>query len=117
MSKKYIMLSPEEEAAVDESRIKEMIYFGENAKNYRFPDIPVNEENQAKLQELVNEYNELIEQPENKELDLKTFFAEKHINVEQVDEFEELRDLFILLVYFKEVCKLTDFEPVAAIEE
>ncbi|WP_282437916.1 hypothetical protein [Desulfosporosinus shakirovi] len=23
---------------------------------------------------------------------------------------------FILLVYFKEVCKLTDFEPVAVIE-
>lgn len=118
MAKKYIMLKPEEEAAAEaESTLKEMICFGENSKNYRFPDIEVNEENQVKLQKLVDEYNVLMGQEENKDLDLKTFFAGKHINIEHVDEFEEPQDMFILLIYFKEVCKLTDFEPVAVIEQ
>ena len=117
MAKKYMMLRPEEEAAAEaESTIKEMFCFGENSSNYRFPDVEVNDENQNKLQELVNEYSALIGQEENKDLDLKTFFAGKQIKIEQVDEFEEPRDLFILLVYFKEVCKLRDFEPVAVIE-
>lgn len=117
MSKKYIMLKPEEEVAAEkESAIKEMICFGENSSNYCFPDMEVNDENQNKLQELVNEYSALIGQEENKDLDLKAFFAGKQINIEQVDEFEEPRDLFILLVYFKEVCKLRDFEPVAVME-
>lgn len=115
MSKKYIMLRSEEEAAA-ESTLKEMICFGENSRNYRFPDMEVNDENQGKLQELVDEYSALIGQAENKDLDLKTFFAGKQINIEHVDEFEEPRDVFILLVYFKEVCKLMDFEPVAVIE-
>lgn len=117
MSKKYIMLRPEEEAAAEtESNVKEMFCFGENSSNYRFPDVEVNDENQNKLQELVNEYSALIGQEENKDMDLKEFFARKQINIEHVDEFEEPRDVFILLVYFKEVCKLTDFEPVAVIE-
>ncbi|MDO0824633.1 hypothetical protein [Desulfosporosinus nitroreducens] len=117
MSKKYIMLRPEEEAAAEaESTLKEMICFGENSRNYRFPDMEVNDENQDKLQELVDEYSALIGQEENKDLDLKAFFAGKQINIEHVDEFEEPRDVFILLVYFKEVCKLTDFEPVAVTE-
>lgn len=118
MAKKYIMLSPEEEAAAGaEATLKEMIYFGENSTNYRFPDIKVNDENQAKLQKLVDEFKVLTEQEESKDLDLKSFFAGKQINIEPVDEFEEPRDLFILLIYFKEVCKLTDFEPVAVIEK
>ncbi|SHI23548.1 hypothetical protein SAMN02746098_03230 [Desulfosporosinus lacus DSM 15449] len=117
MSKKYIMLRPEEETAAEaESTLKEMICFGENSSNYRFPDMEVNDENQNKLQKLVDEYSALIGQEENKDLDLKAFFAGKQINIEHVDEFEEPRDVFILLVYFKEVCKLTDFEPVAVIE-
>lgn len=117
MSKKYIMLRPEEEAAAEgESTIKEMFCFGKDSSNYRFLDVEVNDENQNKLQELVNEYSALIEQEEYKNLDLKTFFAGKQINIEHVDEFEEPRDVFILLVYFKEVCKLKDFEPVAVIE-
>ncbi|MDQ7096713.1 hypothetical protein REC12_24270 [Desulfosporosinus sp. PR] len=117
MSKKYIMLKPEEESAAEaESSIREMICFGENSKNYRFPDMEVNAENQERLQKLVDEYSALIGQEENKGLDLKAFFAGKQINIEHVDEFEEPRDLFILLVYFKEVCKLRDFEPVAVIE-
>ena len=117
MSKKYIMLKPEEEAAAKaESTLKMMIYFGENSRNYRFPDVAVNDENQYKLQKLVDEHNALIGQEENKDLDLKTFFAGKQINIEHMDEFEEPRDVFVLLVYFKEVCKLTDFEPVAVIE-
>lgn len=111
------MLRPEEEAVSEaESTLKEMICFGENSKNYRFPDMEVNDENQNKLQELVNEYSALIGQEENKDLDLKAFFEGKKINIEHVDEFEEPRELFILLVYFREVCKLTDFEPVAVIE-
>lgn len=118
MAKNYLMLRPEEEAAAEaESTLKEMICFGENSKNYRFPDIEVNDENQVKLQKLVNEYNVLIGQDENKDLDLKTFLAGKQINIEHVDEFEEPRDVFILLIYFKEVCKLTDFESVAVIEK
>ncbi|AFQ43544.1 hypothetical protein [Desulfosporosinus meridiei] len=117
MSKKYIMLRPEEEAAAEgKSTIKDMFCFGENSSNYRFPDVEVNAENQNKLQELVNEYSALIEQEENKDLDLKTFFAGNQINIEHVDEFEEPRDVFILLVYFKEICKLRDFEPVAVME-
>lgn len=117
MSKKYIMLRPEEEAAAEaELTVKEMFCFGENSSNYRFPDVEVNDENQNKLQDLVNEYSALIEQEENKNLDLEVFFAGKQIKIEHVDEFEEPRDLFILLVYFKEVCKLKDFEPVAVIE-
>lgn len=114
MSKKYIMLRPEEEAAAEtNSTLIEMIYFGENSKNYRFPDVEVTEENQVKLQNMVNQYKVLIEEEKYKDLDLKTFFAENQINIEHVDEFEESRDVFILLNYFKEVCKLTDFEPVA----
>jgi len=117
MSKKYIMLRPEKEAAAEaESTLKEMIYFGENSTNYCFPDTEVNDENQDKLQKLVNQYSALIGQEENKDLDLKTFFVGKQINIEHVDEFEEPRDVFILLFYFKEVCKLMDFEPVAVIE-
>lgn len=117
MSKKYIMLRPEDEAAWEmESTVKEMFCFGENSSNYRFPDIEVNDENLNKLQDMVNEYSTLIEQKENKYLDLKAFFTEKQIRIEHVDEFEEPRDIFILLVYFKEVCKLKDFEPVAVIE-
>ncbi|MDR3601751.1 MAG: hypothetical protein P4L49_14920 [Desulfosporosinus sp.] len=115
MSKKYIMIRPEEEAAA-ESTLKEMICFGENSRNCRFSDIEVNDENQNKLQELVNEYSALIGQEEYEDLDLKTFFAGKQIKIEHVDEFEEPRDVFILLVYFKEVCKLTDFESVAVVE-
>ena len=117
MSKKYIMLKPEEEAAAKvESTLKKMIYFGENSRNYRFPDIEVNDENRNKLQKLVDEYSALIGQEENKGLDLKAFFAGKQINIEHLAEFEEPRDVFVLLVYFKEVCKLTDFEPVAVID-
>lgn len=117
MSKKYIMLRPEEEAEAErESILKEMIFFGENSPNYCFPDLEVTAENQAKLQKLVDEYKVLIEREENKDLDLETFFAGKQINIERVDEFEEPRDMFILLIYFKEVCKLADFEPVAVIE-
>ena len=117
MSKKYIMLRPEEEATAEaESTLKEMICFGENSSNYRFPDIEVNDENQDKLQKLVDEYSALNGQEEDKDLDLKTFFTGKQINIEHVDEFEEPRDVFILLVYFKEVCKLKDFESVAVIE-
>ncbi|SHN51525.1 hypothetical protein [Desulfitobacterium chlororespirans] len=118
MAKRYIMLRPEEEAAAEtESTLKEMICFGDNSKNYRFPEVEVNDENQVKLQKLVDEYNLLIGQEENKDLDLKTFFAGKQIKLEHVDEFEEPRDMFILLIYFKEVCKLADFEPVAVIEQ
>lgn len=117
MSKKYMMLKPEEEAAAEaDSTLKEMFCFGKDSSNYRFPDVEVNDENQNKLQELVNEYSALIEQKENKDLDLKAFFEGKQIKIEHVDEFEEPRDVFILLVYFKEICKLTDFEPVAVIE-
>ncbi len=88
----------------------------ENSRNYRFPNVEANAENQDKLQKLVDEYSALIGQEENKDLDLKTFFAGKQIDIEHVDEFEEPRDVFILLIYFKEVCKLKDFEPVAVIE-
>jgi len=117
MLKKYIMLRPEEEATAEvESTLKEMICFGENSSNYRFLGMEVNNENQDKLQKLVDEYSALIGQEENKDMDLKEFFAGEQIIIEHVDEFEEPRDVFILLVYFKEVCKLTDFEPVAVIE-
>jgi AraC family transcriptional regulator len=94
-----------------------MVYFGENSKNYRFPDLEVNEENQVKLQKWIEEYTELIEQEENKNLDMLSFFKGKQIKIEHVDEFEEPRDVFILLIYFKEVCKLADFEPVSVVEK
>ena len=117
MVKNYKMLQPEEEAAAEASgTLQEMIYFGKNAKNYRIPGIEVNEENQAKLQRLADEYKDLILQEKHKDLDLKTFFAEKGINLEFVEEFEEPRDVFILLNYFKEFCTLRDFEPVAVME-
>ncbi|MDP4161040.1 MAG: hypothetical protein Q8911_14975, partial [Bacillota bacterium] len=100
-----------------ESSLKKMVYFGKNSANYRFPDIEVNEENKAKLQKLVEEYNVLIGKDENKDLNLMNFFKGKGINIEHVDEFEEPREVFILLIYFKEVSKLADFEPVPVIEK
>lgn len=120
MPKKYIMLNSvqaENTEVLPESSLKKMVYFGENSKNYRFPDIKVNKKNQAKLENLVEEYKGLIEQEGNKDLDLITFFQGKQINLEHVDEFEEPRDVFILLIYFKEVCNLTEFEPVSVVEK
>ncbi|AGA67922.1 hypothetical protein Desdi_0376 [Desulfitobacterium dichloroeliminans LMG P-21439] len=116
--KKYIMLKPEEEAvAAAASTLEFMVYFGENSTNYRFPEIEVNDDNQAKLQKLVNDYHALIKKENDKDLDLKTFLAEKQIKIENVDEFEEPRDMFILLTYFKEVCTLDDFAPLAVVEK
>ncbi|MEL1135436.1 hypothetical protein AAC978_09635 [Desulfitobacterium sp. THU1] len=115
--KKYTQLKLEEEAAAAAaSTLEFMVYFGENSANYRFPDIEVNDDNQAKLQKLVNDYHTLIKQEENKELDLETFLAGKQIKIEHVDEYEDPRDVFILLSYFKEVCTLDDFEPLAVVE-
>lgn len=120
MSQKYVLWNSEQDENTEvlpNSSLKKMVYFGEHSRNYRFPNIEVNKENQTKLQNLVEEYKELIEQEENKALDLKTFFAGKQINLEQVDEFEEPRDIFILLIYFKEVCNLGEFEPVSVLEK
>lgn len=120
VQKKYVMWNSEQlgdAAKLPESALKVMAYFGENSPNCRFPGIEVNEENQAKLQRLVEEYHLLKEEEEHKELSLISFFKGKGINIEHVDEFEEPREIFILLIYFKEICKLTDFEPVAVIEK
>ncbi len=120
MQKKYVMWNseqPGDAAKLSKSDFKEMAYFGENSPNCRFPGIEVNEENQAKLQKLVEEYYLLKEEEEHKELSLMSFFKEEGINIEHVDEFEEPREIFILLIYFKEICKLTDFEAVPAIEK
>ncbi len=119
MQKKYIMLDSEklgDAGKFPESALKEMVYFGENSNNCRFPNIEVNEENQAKLQKLVEEYN-LLKEEEGQELSLISFFKGKGINIEHVDEFEVPRKIFILLIYFKEICKLTDFDPLLAIEK
>lgn len=119
MQKEYVMWNPEQPRDADksESALKEMMYFGENSLNCRFTGIEVNEESQAKLQKLVEEYYLLKEEEEHKELSLMSFFKGKGIHIEQVDEFEEPREIFILLIYFKEICKLTDFEPVTVIEK
>lgn len=120
MRKKYIMLNSEQAENTEvlpESSLKKMVYFGENSKNYCFPDIKVNKENQTKLQNLVEEYKGLIEQDRNNDLDMITFFQGKQINPEHVDEFEEPRDVFILLIYFKEICNLAEFEPVSVVEK
>jgi len=119
MQKKYVIWNsekPGDATKFPESALKEMVYFGENSSNCRFPNIEVNEENQAKLQKLVEEYN-LLKEEERQELSLISFFQGKGINIEHVDEFEEPRKIFILLIYFKEICKLMDFEPLLAIEK
>ncbi|WP_088186882.1 hypothetical protein [Desulfosporosinus sp. FKA] len=119
MQKKYVIWNSEEQGDVTKfpkSSFKEMVYFGENSSNCRFPNIEVNEENQAKLLKLVEEYN-LLNEEERQELNLISFFKEKGINIEHVDEFEEPREIFILLVYFKEICKLSDFDPLLALEK
>lgn len=119
MQKKYVMWNSEElgdATKFPEFALEEMVYFGENSSNCRFPNIEVNEENQAKLQKLVEEYN-LLKEEERQELSLISFFKGKGINIEHVDEFEEPRKVFILLIYFKEICKLTDFEPLLAIDK
>lgn len=120
MQKKYVMWNseqPRDATKSQESALKEMHYFGENSTNCRFPNIEVNEENQVKLQKLVEEYDLLKEEEGGQELSPISFFKEKGIDIEPVEEFEEPREIFILLIYFKEICKLSDFETVLVIDK
>ena len=70
-----------------------------------------------KLQKLVEEYDFLKEEEGGQELSPVSFFKEKGIDIEPVEEFEEPREIFILLIYFKEICKLSDFETVLVIDK
>jgi hypothetical protein len=120
MQRRYVMWNSEQPGAamkLPESALKEMVYFGENSTNFCFPNIEVNEENQLKLQKLVEEYYLLKKEKEGQEFSPLSFFKAKGIHSEYVNEFEEPREIFIFLNYFKEVCKLSDFEPVLAMEK